>query len=85
MKSTIVKPPSVFPQTEEEPSPIALKAYFCAAALSGAIASQEEACPTREDENTVRRAYDMGIMMFELFIQENPQAAVRKFNKRVGL
>ena len=39
VKTTAVEPPSVFPQVEGEPSPIALKAYFTGCAQQGHIAT----------------------------------------------
>jgi hypothetical protein len=65
-------------------SGLPLKAYFCGCAPSGSIASQEEACPTHSDEDLVARAYRLGELMFEKYVEENLSAG-RKFNKKVGL
>ena len=53
-------------------------------ALSGSIASQEEACPTYNDQDLVERAYRVGEPMFEKYVEGNLSAG-RKFNKKVGL
>jgi hypothetical protein len=76
--------PKTPPIDREELSPDSLKAYFCGCALMGAIASQQEACPTYDDEPLVERAYRLGELMFEKYTEENP-SVVRKFNRRLGL
>jgi hypothetical protein len=60
------------------------KPFFCGCALIGAIASQEEACPTYNDQGLVERAYRLGEPMFEKYV-EGKISAVHKFSKKVGL
>ena len=76
--------PPLPPDDAEEFSGHWIKIYFCGCALTGAIASQEEACPTREDENAVARAYNMAMTMYDIFTTENP-TAIESFNRKVGL
>ena len=79
------KPPPVDPAELSLPvNGHSLKAYFCAAALTGRIASQEDATFNCSMENIVDEAYTLGEMMFERYVEEN-LSAVRKFNKKVGL
>jgi hypothetical protein len=44
-----------------------LKAYFCAAALQGCLASQDEAVPVYTEEDLVERAYRLGDLMFQIY------------------
>jgi hypothetical protein len=91
MKTAKLPAPKLLPPLSEEedyetrfPCRTPLKAYFCGCALSGSIASQEEACPTHSDEDLVARAYRLGELMFEKYVEENLSAG-RKFNKKVEL
>jgi hypothetical protein len=61
-----------------------LLTYFCGCDLSGVLASQEEACPTRFDEDLVQRAYRLGEMMFTKFCEGNC-SVIKRFNEKVGL
>jgi hypothetical protein len=62
-----------------------LKAQFCAATLTGCLASKEEAVhPTYDNEYLVEPAYSLGDLMFENHVEEN-LLAVTIFNKKVGL
>jgi hypothetical protein len=84
MKAPTVKPPSVFPQTEEEPSPITLKAYFTGCALIGRLSGQEDAFFNTAVEQLALDACRMGELVYEQFIEENP-SVVRNFNRKVGV
>jgi hypothetical protein len=61
-----------------------LKAQFCQAALTGCLASQEEAVPTHDDEAVVERAMYIGELMFTRFCEEN-RSVIQRFNEKVGL
>ena len=61
-----------------------LKAQFVQAALTGCLASQDEAVPTYDDEQLVERALVLGELAFTRFCEEN-QSVIRKFNEKVGL
>jgi len=52
----LLKRPPLPEEDELHPHSLPLKAHLCDCALSGSIASQEEACPTYNDQDLVERA-----------------------------
>ena len=61
-----------------------LKAGFVQAALTGILASQEEAVPVSNDDIIVERALEIGEQAFTRFCEEN-SSIIKRFNEKVGL
>jgi hypothetical protein len=78
--------PPLPPEEEGHESNLWLKAYFCGCALQGHLASEngDGAGWLHTDEYVITHAYDLGSMMYEIFVEENP-TVVRNFNRKVGL
>jgi hypothetical protein len=80
--STPIKPPRIdelrFDLLTRE------KAQFVRAALTGILASQDEATPVSDDDAVVERALSIGELAFTRFCEEN-QSAIKRFNEKVGL